>query len=265
MSDMEYSKMLEIPVNTCDVIVKPYKRRKKNVIKDVIEKVNSESGDVIKNEETILPEKTENPALIKRFFRKKGNNSKKKAVKSKSVRYAEKIKKQKPDEPRANSKFDIVSVQVVAVFALVIGIILTNIFWEDSGINNLLKQVFKSGDVKNSAAYTSFSPASPSRTDEVTLDDGVMKVAAGSVYSPCDGEIEKIEEKNGKYTVTIRHSDSFTTTISGIEFAYAQTGEKVYSNVPIGYSSGEMTVVMYNDNAAITSFKLSGDRILWIN
>ena len=41
MSDMEYLKMLEVPVNSCDVIIKPSKKKKKNVVEEVIDKVNA--------------------------------------------------------------------------------------------------------------------------------------------------------------------------------------------------------------------------------
>ena len=46
MSEFDYVKMLEIPVNSCDVVVKPVKKRKKNVKKQVIEKVNGEAVGV---------------------------------------------------------------------------------------------------------------------------------------------------------------------------------------------------------------------------
>ena len=43
MSDSEYCKMLEMPINTCDVIIKPNKHKRKAVVKEVIEKVNEET------------------------------------------------------------------------------------------------------------------------------------------------------------------------------------------------------------------------------
>ena len=91
-----------------------------------------------------------------------------------------------------------------------------------------------------------------------------MTVSSGSVYSPCDGEISSILENDGLYTVTINHSDSFSTVISGIELCYLSLGEKVYSSVPVGYSSGEMNVSMFDSNTAITSYVISDNEILWL-
>lgn len=237
MSDMEYLKMLEIPVNSCDVVIKPNKRKKKNVVEEVIEKVNGEE--------------------------------------SKPKRRAPKLKKERVKPVKAidcesettsikSSKFDIISVQVVAIFALIVGIILTNIFWEDSGMNNLMRQVFGTASQKNTAVYSSFSPLSPSKTEDVLLQDGVMTISSGSVYSPCDGVVSNVSELDGVYTVTISHSDSFSTVISGLELCYLTKNDKVYANVPVGYSSSEINVSMFDNNTTITSYIISENEILWL-
>ena len=231
MSDVEYCKMLEIPVNSCDIVIKNSKRRKKDVVNKVIKKVNLE-------------------------------NDKKKIAK-KEVESATTII---PNEQKVkNSGFDILSVQVVAIFALIVGIILTNIFWEDSGMNNLLKQVFYTQNTTSDAVYTSFNAVSPSKTQDVTLEDGVMKVSKGSIYSPCDGVVESVSSENGVYSLTVKHSETFSTVISGLSLCYASVGENVYSTIPIGYSEGEMSVCMFNSDAILTSFTLDGDDIVWIN
>ena len=43
MNDMEYLKMLEIPVNSSEVTFKPTRKTKKDVKKQVIQKVNLQS------------------------------------------------------------------------------------------------------------------------------------------------------------------------------------------------------------------------------
>lgn len=237
MSDMEYLKMLEIPVNSCDVTIKPNKRKKKNVVEEVIEKVNGEEAKPKRRAPKIKKEKH---APVKAI------NSESETVSVKS------------------SKFDIISVQVVAIFALIVGIILTNIFWEDSGMNNLMRQVFGTAEQKNTAVYSSFSPLSPSKTEEVALQDGVMTISSGSVYSPCDGVISNVSENDGVYTVTISHSDSFSTVISGIELCYLSKNDKVYANVPVGYSTNEINVSMFDNNTTITSYVISDNEILWL-
>ncbi len=244
MSDVEYCKMLEIPVQSCNVIVKPTRRRKKDVVNKVIEKVNLEENATPKKERRKL------------FSHKLGGARKKAVKKAKPVTSNNEVK---------TKRFDIVSVQVVAIFALIVGIILTNVFWENSGMNNLLKQVFSEKEQTNSAVYTSFTAVSPSKSQDVLLEEGVLKVASGSIYSPCEGEVDGIVETDGVYTITIRHSDSFTTVINGVELCYLQMGDKVYSNIPVGYSSNEMSVCMFNNDAILTSFTLDGNDIVWIN
>lgn len=232
MSNLDYLEMLEVPVNSCDVVIKPAKRKKRNVVDEVIDKVNQE------------------------------------AVSQKPKRV--KLKKAKPitSEETAivkSTKFDIVSVQVVAIFALIVGIILTNIFWENSGMNNLLKTVFGEAEIKNTAVYSSFSPLAPTKDGEISLDGGVMTFSSGSVYSPCDGIIDNVIKTDNLYTVTVRHSDTFSTVISGLEHCYAQVGEKVYGTLPVGYSSSQVKVSMFDSDAILTCYTLSGDEILWVS
>ena len=232
MSNLDYLEMLEVPVNSCDVVIKPAKRKKRNVVDEVIDKVNQEA----------VPQK---PKRVK-------------------------LKKSKPitSEETAivkSTKFDIVSVQVVAIFALIVGIILTNIFWENSGMNNLLKTVFGESEIKNTAVYSSFSPLAPTKDGEISLDGGVMTFSSGSVYSPCDGIIDNVIKTDNLYTVTVRHSDTFSTVISGLEHCYAQEGEKVYGTLPVGYSSSQVKVSMFDSDAILTCYTLSGDEILWVS
>lgn len=243
MSDMEYCKMLEIPVNSCDVIIKPSKKRKKNVVEKVIDKVNAD--DSLENTQQINVKKL--PTTHKK--------TKKKPQIMESESETVSIK---------SSKFDIVSIQVVAIFALIIGIILTNIFWVDSGMNNLMRQVFGSTSIKNTATYSSFNPSVPSKSQTVSLDNGIMTVASGSIYSPCDGVVENITLNEDIYTVSIRHSDSFTSVISGLELCYLNVNDTAYGNIPLGYSSNEINVSMFDNDTQITSYVINGEDIVWL-
>lgn len=252
MSEFDYVKMLEIPVNSCDVVVKPVKKRKKDVKKQVIEKVN----------EAVAETATEVSAKTVK---------KQKRVKEKAVKpiKAKKIKKAKPvindsSVEIKSSGFDIVSVQVVAIFVLIVGIILTNIFWEDSGINNLMRSVFNSDTGLEDVSYSTFTASLPSKTDDVVLENGVMKVASGSVYSPCDGVVESVVKQGETFTVTIKHSESFSTVVSGLENVYVSKNEKVYSNIPLGYSNSETAVSMFDGDAILTSYVLSENQIVWL-
>ncbi|MBR6737694.1 MAG: hypothetical protein IKL82_04975 [Clostridia bacterium] len=249
-----YVKMLEIPVNSSSVVFKPMKKRKKDVKKQVIEKVNAEKVEpsVIKSETvTVTPLKS--PA--KKRIKLKTKPVIKKAVEEGEVLTTSTVKK---------GGFDIVSAQVVAVFVLIVSIILTNIFWEDSGMNVLFRSVFNDNGGLGNSVYTTFSAYAPSKTASVTLQDGVMTVDGGSVYSPCAGTVTQISEVDGLYTVTVSHSDSFSTVISGLENVYAQTGESVYENVPVGYSSNEIKVSMFSSDVILTGYMLSGNQIVWL-
>ena len=231
MSDLDYLEMLEVPVNSCDVVIKPAKRKKRSVVDEVIDKVNQETQP----------------------------------KKSKRVKKHKVVKEREETVTVKSTKFDIVSVQVVAIFALIVGIILTNIFWENSGMNNLLKTVFGEAEVKNTAVYSSFSPLTPSKDGEISLDGGVMTFSSGSVYSPCDGVVDNVIKTEDRYTVTVRHSDSFTTVISGLEHCYATEGEKVYGTLPLGYSSSEIKVSMFDSDTILTCYTLSGNEIVWVS
>lgn len=264
--ESDYQSMIEVPVQSFDVVVKPQKRRKKDVKEEIIKKVN---GGEIAGEASV-----EQIDARKSSFKKMADIFKRKprakgALETPSEKPAPKKAKKRVEETDngsvsvKSSRFDIVSVQVVAIFALVIGIILTNIFWEDSGINNLLRTVFKNGEAKNTAAYQTFSPVSPTKTGEVTVEAGVMQVNSGSVYSPCDGVVKNVSEADGKYTVTVEHSDSFSTVIAGLDYCYAKQGESVYSSVALGYSGEAVSVSMFNGSSLITSYDLDGDKVVW--
>ena len=262
--ESDYQNMIEVPVQSFDVVVKPQRRRKKDVKEEVIKKVNGGETPNLPTSEEIKARKT-SFKKISAIFGKKPREASGAIAENPAPKKAKKRVKESDNGSVSvkSSRFDIVSVQVVAIFALVIGIILTNIFWEDSGINTLLRTVFKNGEAKNTAVYQTFNPTSPTKTGEVTVEAGVMHVNSGSVYSPCDGTVKSISEADGKYTVTVEHSDSFSTVISGLDFCYAKQGENVYSSVALGYSGDAVSVSMFNGASLITSYDLDGDKVVW--
>lgn len=258
MASENYVKMLEIPINSSEVIEKPSKRRKKDVKKRVIEKVNeSVSKEAVKTD--VLT--TENKKKVKKV---KTEKPKFKLFKAKVKTIKKPVKEVEKTSTVKHVGFDIVSVQVVAIFVLIVAIILTNIFVENSGMNNLMRSVFNKNDSLSNKEYSSFMASSPSKSGEVSIDGGVMTISSGSVYSPCDGLVESVSEVDGKYTITVCHSDSFVTVVSGLESVYVSQNEKVYQNIPVGYSSGESYVTMYSSDAVLTSFILSDNQIVWV-
>ena len=230
---MEYAEMLGMEVSSCDVYVKPKKTRKKRELKDdVIKKVNepevanAEFGEF----ETDIPVRS--------------NGEKKKKF-----------------------RFDVVYAEGVAVFLLAVTILLTNIFWENSGMNRLFKSAFGDGQTVQTDTRTNvnFNAQSPSGEMEVTLDKGVMVFSGkGSLYPVCDGKVASVVEEDGKYTITLKHSDVFKTVISGVDFVYADQGDEVFKYVPVCYvNGGDAKVSMYNKDVLVTNYAVEGGSIVW--
>lgn len=230
---MEYAEMLGMEVSSCDVYVKPKKTRKKKELKDdVIKKVNE-------------------PEVANVEFGEFGTD----------------IPVRSNGEKKKKFRFDVVYAEGVAVFLLAVTILLTNIFWENSGMNRLFKSAFGDGQTVQADTRTNvnFNAQSPSGEMEVTLDKGVMVFSGkGSLYPVCDGKVASVVEEDGKYTITLKHSDVFKTVISGVDFVYADQGDDVFKYVPVCYvNGGDAKVSMYNKDVLVTNYAVEGGSIVW--
>ncbi len=230
---MEYAEMLGMEVSSCDVYVKPKKTRKKRELKDdVIKKVNE-------------------PEVANAEFGEFGTD----------------IPVRSNGEKKKKFRFDVVYAEGVAVFLLAVTILLTNIFWENSGMNRLFKSAFGDGQTVQTDTRTNvnFNAQSPSGEMEVTLDKGVMVFSGkGSLYPVCDGKVASVVEEDGKYTITLKHSDVFKTVISGVDFVYADQGDDVFKYVPVCYvNGGDAKVSMYNKDVLVTNYAVEGGSIVW--
>lgn len=230
---MEYAEMLGMEVSSCDVYVKPKKTRKKKELKDdVIKKVNE-------------------PEVANAEFNEFGTD----------------IPVRSNGEKKRKFRFDVVYAEGVAVFLLAVTILLTNIFWENSGMNRLFKSAFGDGQTVQTDTRTNvnFNAQSPSGEMEVTLDKGVMVFSGkGSLYPVCDGKVASVVEEDGKYTITLKHSDVFKTVISGVDFVYADQGDDVFKYVPVCYvNGGDAKVSMYNKDVLVTNYAVEGGSIVW--
>lgn len=230
---MEYAEMLGMEVSSCDVYVKPKKTRKKKELKDdVIKKVNE-------------------PEVANAEFGEFGTD----------------IPVRSNGEKKKKFRFDVVYAEGVAVFLLAVTILLTNIFWENSGMNRLFKSAFGDGQTVQADTRTNvnFNAQSPSGEMEVTLDKGVMVFSGkGSLYPVCDGKVASVVEEDGKYTITLKHSDVFKTVISGVDFVYADQGDDVFKYVPVCYvNGGDAKVSMYNKGVLVTNYAVEGGSIVW--
>ncbi len=265
MSDAEYAEMIEIPVSTCEMVNLPKRHKKKNIRKRVIDKINKSLRSEEKkraNEQVKAADALASAATGDLASAAGAEN-----VPGGSVTIVGEKKKKGAFKFKKKFSFDIISVQVVAIFVLVVAILITNIFWEDSGINNLIKSTFGQSTTtatKDTRDYTNFSAIAPSKS-EIEIEEGIMTVASmGAIYSPCDGVIEDIKENNGKWTVTINHSDVFKTIIRNVDYAYFDIGETVYQAVPVCYSAGGGSeILMFNNNSLLTNFTIVDGSIVW--
>ena len=147
---------------------------------------------------------------------------------------------------------------------MVIGILLTNVFWKDSGINNLFKSVFASdGEVVDDKKYDAYQAFAPSQ-NEIAIENGVMSIdKKGAVYSPAEGEAESVKFDE-KYTIVIRHGKNYKTVITGADYCYVKKGDKVFTSTPVCYSKdGGVEVSMYDGDALIKNYVVKDGKIVW--
>lgn len=257
----EYAEMLRTMASSCDVVVKPAKRarKKKDVKEEIVTKVNDEvaasevkAADELPFKEEAFGEEEiiERPKKRFSFFGKKKTET-----------------TEKPAEKKGRFKFDVVYAEGIAAFALVVAILLTNIFWENSGMNTFFKKAFSPAQVTTDArSYNSFNAQSPSSSLYGKVEDGVMTFSGkGALYPVCDGKVSSVKQSDdGKYEITIAHSGSFKTVISGVDYSYCDENEEVFKYIPVCYlNGGEAKVYMYNDDALVTNYVLENGSIIW--
>lgn len=234
MSDnIEYAKLIGVPANSCEYVY----TRKKNFLKknNLIKKVNcdlendkSAQEDAGNLDEAFTDEKKQPCATI-----------------------------QSKKERRLGA---IITAQLVAALALAVAIILTNIFWENSGMNTLFKSVFGGESITEKIAdervYSDFSLNLPVKEEGVTLVKGVINIKGDyAIYPVCDGTVKKVEKAtDGTYTVTIAHSDNFSSVVEGADYVYFSVGDKINQNVPVCHTSGKAAVYLYENETLLTDY-----------
>ncbi len=236
--ELSYAEMLEIPVETVTVNKKEKKRRTHG--RDLSEQVVSE-----------VNERLEDPSYAE----------------SKLIEREAKTGKKRSRAGR------ILVGEFAAVCALCAAIFLTNLFMENSAINTFVRGLFKgnSSSAADTRSYTDFT-LSPVVNDyaniEITVaETGALSFTAEcSVYSPCEGKLESVSgTKETGYSLRVRHSDSFTTVISGLDEVFAATGDAVRTNIPLGWTDGdgEVRVMFYDGNTLISGVTAEGGAVSW--
>ncbi len=254
MSSQDYAEMIEIPVSSCEMVTEPVTEKKRSK-KRLIKKVNGRFPFFTKKRTKKGVAEEADLNAVKANMEEDFNTL------NQSYETSEKKAK------GGKIKFNLVTAQVITVFVLAIGILLTNIFWKDSGINNLLKSVFATETTvtADERGYEVFQAFAPSKND-VQVTNGIMKVNSGAVYSPADGKVVSVKLGNGKYTITISHSDNYKTVITGADYTYAKEGDKVFTSTPVCYSKeGGVEVAMYDKDSLISGYTLDGGKVVWQN
>ena len=249
---MQYADMLGITENTCNIVYKPTKSKKKRtkkadteqVKKQLIDKVNA-----LSQEESEILDNQEDSQL---------------SLETQEIEVEEVVKPKKK-----GFKISVIGVQLAVICLLIGTIALTSILNTNSGINTFIKSVFGGEQVSkiDDRTFDEFSPVF-TLDDQATctVSEGIISVSGrGSVYSPCDGKILSLTKgEDGKYDVEIEFSKNFKAVFSGLDYTYSNVGDSVKNNIPIGFikESGKVCF-MGEDNELITSYTLENNAVKW--
>ncbi len=257
MSQSDYLEMIEVPVSSCEVEFLEGKKKKKSK-KNLVSKLNKKF--FLKTE----PKSSlENEVLEKETTEDFNADFEEKEI------VVKKTNVPMVREEKKRFKFDVIGVQIVAIFVLVLAILLTNVFWEDSGINTLLRQVFnveKSIELDERTAQD-FAIFAPIKDSDIEVINGVMTIDSEcAIYPTTEGEVVSIEEGEVGFTITIKHSDICKSIFSGVDYVYCEVGDRCYAQIPIGYSLGDgASCAIYNNNEIVTDFTFSEGQVVWEN
>lgn len=289
---LEYEKMIEFPLASCEYV---HKRRrlfkKRRLIKEVNSKIEGALADNCYDcaEKDLCENANFGSALSSREQNLRADSLENAADFSKenaAVDYSESVGEKvgvggfnegasgkksarafwrfiKNPEKRQDR---IITVQIAAVFLLAAAIILTNVFWENSGMNTLFKSVFQTKQTQtDNRVYSDFSLNLPVRGEGLTYTEGVINVNGESfIYPVCDGKISKIEKNSdGKYTVTVSHSDTFKSVVTGADFVCFSEGESVNAKIPLCHTEQGASLYLYDDEKLITEYAAKEDSIVW--
>lgn len=165
------------------------------------------------------------------------------------------------------------TVEFTAACLLCGAIFLTNVFMPDSAINTFFRNLAPSAEKTDTRVYSDFklaSVVSELSDAEITVSPtGILTFTdACCVYPVASGEVaEVITNADGTYDVKISHAESFYGVIGGLSHVYYGVGDEVYSNVPVGYSNGEIAVrvSMYSDGELLNCYTVDDENCLaWV-
>lgn len=283
---LQYRAMLEMPENTASVIVKTPKKKKSkqketpidDVKEKVIEKVNETVKEPNKDVETSAPidvssEKTEDTVVVDdevvEPIKDEANETNETIEKTAIVTKVPSIYPKKK-EKKAFKKPSLIKVQVAIIGALIGLILLTSVINKNSGINVFMRNVFAPNDLEevDERLYTDFAPVFSLSGGEIIKDEnGLLTTSAeGSVYSPVEGVVSSVTKgEDGYIDVIIKHSENFSSKISGLKFFYLESGQKVSTTIPLGYSNdaGASMCFIGSDGEVIKDYSVTENSVVW--
>ncbi len=262
---MQYASMLEMPFSTANVTVAPSKKRKRKTKSVNTETVKQELIQKVNAEEALAEY---SPALHENEYY---NQNQEQEFAQENYEQAQAISAL-PEENKKPRKFklSVIAVQIFIIGALIATILYTNATNPNSGINAFFKEVFTTTEqveTVDKRLHSEFAPVIAYGEDEFVLQDGVMTLnSAGSIYSPCDGVITSVAvDGNGRYSIEIEHSTNFKSRLTGLDFIYAEQGDSVFSNIPVGYMKGEGATVCFTgaDGSIISDYQIVDNSVVW--
>ncbi|MFQ7079184.1 MAG: hypothetical protein ACLRSW_15315 [Christensenellaceae bacterium] len=179
----------------------------------------------------------------------------------------------KPKESRKSGI--ILTVEFAVACLLCGGIFLTNVFMPTSAINTFFRGLMPAkAEKEDTRVYSDFTltgVVSELSDAEITVSPtGVLTFTDECcVYPAVDGKISEVtKNSDGTYDVKISHTNSFYGVIGGLDYVYYAVGDKVYSNVPVGFSKGEtaVRVTMYSNDELLNCYTVDSENCLtWVN
>ena len=261
--EIEYAEMLEIPVSTINVIRKRKKSRRADA-ENLKERAISLVNETTDSEQ---PQTNDFP-----FFSETDENAENDYT---SPQGREEIARFIPTVSR---KERVQSLVLKAEFglacALCTGIFLTNVWVPQSAINTFFRSLVPEKQTVDTRDYTDFTLSNVLGADsdaEMTLSPtGILTfVQEGCVYPTADGKVSAVtQDENGKFTVKISHTDTFSGVIDGLDYVYYSVGQTVKHNVPVGYSDGEneVQVTLYSGDELLNCFAVTEENGLeWVS
>lgn len=278
--EIEYAQMLEIPVSTINLVKKKkrVKKSKSDLKDDLIARVNERMQYVspetaAQATEPLMQEQA--PAQTEQAATLASENMQKPPVfvlpEDDAPRGDETFTIALENEPKTAKKRPfkltgehVLTAEFAAACVLCGGIFLTNVFMPNSAINTFFRS-FSGGQSaaveKNYYEFDMQSVLGEITQGEIELSPtGVLTVKAkGCIYPALDGNVTSVTEVDGgAWEMRVGYTDEFYGVISGLDEVYYQAGDKVRSNIPVGYSDGDgaITVSLYSGGALLNCFTL---------